>query len=68
MDKKGRIMEGPRGGQFTAPRSVRPEEEQLNTKINRKGRKAQKQFKKAMKKSEKKPWTTKYTKEEWARK
>ena len=40
MDKKGRIMEGPKGGQFTAYKSSRPEEEQLNcSNLKRKARK-----------------------------
>ena len=39
MDKKGRIMEGPKGGQFTAYKSSRPETEGLNCNIDRKPKK-----------------------------
>ncbi len=38
----GRIFEGPKGGQWTAARSKRPEEEQLNCNINRKIKKRKK--------------------------
>ena len=34
----GRIFEGPRGGQWTAAKSKRPEVEQLNTTIKRSGK------------------------------
>ena len=36
----GRIFEGPRGGQWTAAKSKRLEVEQLNSRIDRKQRKA----------------------------
>lgn len=39
VKKVGRILEGPKGGQWTAYRGKRPEEENLNCNINRKRKK-----------------------------
>jgi hypothetical protein len=41
-DKRGRIMEGPRGGQWTSPRALRPEVENLNCSWLKKPKKKKK--------------------------